>query len=99
MVCTIYGCGPVHRLLRYVYRAGEGQGTSSPHQHAVIRLAASEHGDPAVDFFRLDHRGNPGSDNRQPEADKKSLQHVASHRSLMEKEKNSDGGVRANHAD
>ena len=62
MTCAISGRRPVHRLLRYVDRAGKNLSARGSEKHAVPGLAASAHGEPAIDPGRLDPGVNLGRD-------------------------------------
>ncbi len=76
---AIYVRRPVHRLLRYVYRAGKYLGARGSEQKAIAGLAASEHCGPAVDLRGLDPRVDLGCDKRQPKTDEEALNHVITH--------------------
>ena len=76
MARAIYVRRPVHRLLRYVYRARKYLGARGSQQHAVAGLAASEHGDPAVDLRDIGVREDLERDERQHAADDDALHDV-----------------------
>ncbi len=92
---------PVHRFLRYVYRAEKYPRVRGSQEHAVAGLAASVHGNPAVDLRAFDAAVRLGRDKRQPEADEDPLHHIALHgsRTQIGKEEQADDEIPAYHAD
>ena len=78
---AIYGCRPVHRLLRYVY-GRKSVGARGFEQHAIAKLAASENGGPAVDRRDLGVHDDLGRDESQHAANDDSLHDIRDDGSL-----------------
>ena len=73
---AVYGRRPVHRLLRYVYRAHKYSGARGAQENTIAGLTASEHGGPAIDLCDIGVRENLERDERQNAANDDSLHDI-----------------------
>ena len=84
MTLAIFAGRPVHRLLRYVYRAHECHVACSTPEEAAAGLAASKHGGPAVYLGDIELRDDEQyRDKGQRGADEDALHNVRSNGSRM----------------